>query len=385
AIAAGDYRLAAHTTMARALILCDYGQLHEAARLFQTIIDMGDQAGVAATNNPKAGERFFPAGQGYIGLARVHLEWNNLEVAESYLNQGMDLCRRGGLDGIFIGRMYMSRLRQAQGDFEQALAEISLARQAIRRVDDFQIAVRQIQIRLAMGDIDGITGWVAPLVEMLNSGQATRQPPLLFLETVEAIVSRVLLAQGETGKTLRLLEKLQATAEPDRRVARLIDVYLLRALAYQKRDQGNVTLEALASFEHALELAEPEGYILPFLEEGLAVVSLLNAMINHPSATDRLKEYARKLLNAFGEIDQPVAPPPSSEMAGLVESLTPREMEVLKFIAAGDSNQTIADKLVITVRTVKKHTSNIIGKLNVDNRTQAAARARELGLLPTEK
>jgi LuxR family maltose regulon positive regulatory protein len=68
-------------------------------------------------------------------------------------------------------------------------------------------------------------------------------------------------------------------------------------------------------------------------------------------------------------------------VTGLVEQLTPRELEVLQLIAAGDSNQTIANKLVITLSAVKKHTGNIFGKLNVNSRTQAIARARQLGLL----
>ncbi|MBN1218794.1 MAG: response regulator transcription factor, partial [Anaerolineae bacterium] len=121
------------------------------------------------------------------------------------------------------------------------------------------------------------------------------------------------------------------------------------------------------------------------LEEGPALIPLLNAVVNHQATPTRLRKYARKLLDAFGEMGQPVAPRPSGEMPDLVEPLTSREREVLALIATGDSNQTIADKLVITVRTVKKHTSNIIGKLNVGNRTQAAARARELGLLPADE
>ncbi len=74
----------------------------------------------------------------------------------------------------------------------------------------------------------------------------------------------------------------------------------------------------------------------------------------------------------------------NGEVPGIVEQLTPREMEVLELLATGDTNQAIAEKLVITVRTVKKHASNIYGKLNVDNRTQAVARARDLGLLSTD-
>jgi LuxR family maltose regulon positive regulatory protein len=65
----------------------------------------------------------------------------------------------------------------------------------------------------------------------------------------------------------------------------------------------------------------------------------------------------------------------------LIDPLTPRELEVLRILVAGDSNQEIADKLVITLSAVKKHTGNIFRKLNVNSRTQAIARARELGLL----
>ncbi|MEJ2349364.1 MAG: response regulator transcription factor [Anaerolineales bacterium] len=114
------------------------------------------------------------------------------------------------------------------------------------------------------------------------------------------------------------------------------------------------------------------------------MIPQLNAVIDHQAAPGPIKKYARKLLDAFGEIGKPAAPRSVSEAAGLVEQLTPREMEVLELLAVGDSNQTIADKLFITVRTVKKHTSNIYGKLNVDSRTQAVARARQLGLLPTD-
>ncbi len=94
-----------------------------------------------------------------------------------------------------------------------------------------------------------------------------------------------------------------------------------------------------------------------------------------------LKQYARKLLHAFAGSGQPAVPGIPAGAAGLIEPLTPREMEVLRLIATGDSNPVIADKLFITVRTVKKHVTNILGKLSVSNRTQATARARELGLL----
>ncbi|HEX7975512.1 MAG TPA: LuxR C-terminal-related transcriptional regulator, partial [Anaerolineales bacterium] len=96
---------------------------------------------------------------------------------------------------------------------------------------------------------------------------------------------------------------------------------------------------------------------------------------------------AKKKLRSLGyEIPAAAArdAAPVDESLALVEALTHRELEVLGHIAAGDSNQTIAEKLVITISAVKKHTSNIFGKLNVNSRTQAVARARQLGLLPAD-
>jgi LuxR family maltose regulon positive regulatory protein len=99
-------------------------------------------------------------------------------------------------------------------------------------------------------------------------------------------------------------------------------------------------------------------------------------------AAQSLKAYIERLLEAFHSTSSADATPHSQDkVVGLVEQLTSRELEVMQLIAAGNSNQTIAEKLVITVSTVKKHTGNIFGKLNVSSRTQAIARARKLGLI----
>jgi LuxR family maltose regulon positive regulatory protein len=324
---------------------------------------------------------FFPAGQGYIGLGSIHLEWDDLDAAENYLERGMDLCRRGGLDGIFIGRMQMSRLRQAQGDLEGALEEIRLPDQTGQRADDFNVATRQIQIGLAGGDVESAWRWAEPFAKMLGSDAASNRLPLLFLEILEAVIARVYLARGEVERALQLLDRLQATAKPGGRQERLVEVHLLRALAYQKPSLGELSLQAVESLEHALALGEPEGYFLLFLEEGQPLVPLLKAIVDRRPDSDLVTMYAHKLLDAFSEAGRLAAPRVEGEADGLVEGLTPREKEVLELIAAGYSNQDIADKLVITVRTVKKHNSNIYGKLNASSRTQAVARARERGLL----
>jgi LuxR family maltose regulon positive regulatory protein len=139
-----------------------------------------------------------------------------------------------------------------------------------------------------------------------------------------------------------------------------------------------------------LQLAAPEGFISVFVEEGAALRSLLIAQRSAPSAerADQLN-YLDRLLAAF-PVAAPQTAPRQSEIKNqpaekLIEPLTPRELEVLRLIAAGDSNQAIADKLVITVRAVKKHTGNIYGKLGVSRRTQAVARARQLALLSSDE
>jgi LuxR family maltose regulon positive regulatory protein len=88
-----------------------------------------------------------------------------------------------------------------------------------------------------------------------------------------------------------------------------------------------------------------------------------------------MPEYVATLLAAFGS---DLALPAE---ATLPEPLTPREQEILELVAAGLTNPEIAEKLVISPETVKKHTGMIYGKLGVSNRTEAAARARALDLL----
>lgn len=381
ASAAGDHLLAVHTTMAQGLIQCRRGQLHEAARSFQGITGLGeqetmappDQAAFSAADSTRTSPLFFAAGPGHIGLASVHLERNRLEAAEHHLQQGMELCRQGGLDGVLIGRMLMSRLYQARGDWDGALGALKFPRLTFK--DDVNAATRESQIELARGDVDRAWRCVTPFVEMLNNDPAAFQPSLLFVENPELALARVYVARGETAKAFRILDTLQAAHH----TGRPVEVCLLRALAYHKQSKRNLAQEAVANIERALALAESQGHVLPFLEESPTVIPLLQAVVSRQVAPQPVRNYARQLLAALGK---DASAPSAGETGNPVESLSPREMEVLQLIAAGNSNQAIADQLFIAVRTVKKHASNVYGKLGVSSRTQAVARARELGLLP---
>ena len=140
----------------------------------------------------------------------------------------------------------------------------------------------------------------------------------------------------------------------------------------------------LIDVTRAIEIAEPEGFISVFVEEGKDIAEALTLMLKHNLNGKVQPAFIQEVLSAFPRtLIDPAANPTHEtiDQSMLVEPLSEREMDVLRLISNGDSNQTIADKLYISVSAVKKHTSNIIGKLNVNSRTHAVARARQLGIL----
>ena len=151
---------------------------------------------------------------------------------------------------------------------------------------------------------------------------------------------------------------------------------LLALKAVVQHAQGDPE-QALATLGQALELAEPEGYVRAFADEREPMARLLRRMLTRSPAS----EYARRILDALGERAPERAAAERPGAASLIEQLTEREVQVLRLIADGATNKEIADELVLTVNTVKRHISNIFGKLEVSNRTQAIARARQLNLL----
>jgi LuxR family maltose regulon positive regulatory protein len=285
--------------------------------------------------------------------------------------------------GLFTAHVQKTRLLQAKGEIEAALKELHLLEQTFQR-REFTYWAQKVSLLLAAGDLAAAASLVPSLREILGASHYAQQLPLIAAEAFKLSLARITLAQGEIEKASQLLDEIQATVIPDGRYGRLLEVYLLRALALHRLESEVVSPAALENMESALALAVESGMMMLFLEEGQAVIPLLQAVLKDDRADERVKKYAQSLLYAYADAGQPSAAQPAAASDQLVEQLTPREMEVLLLIAAGDSNQEIAEKLVVTVRTVKKHNSNIYGKLNVSNRTQAAARARALGLLPED-
>jgi LuxR family maltose regulon positive regulatory protein len=209
--------------------------------------------------------------------------------------------------------------------------------------------------------------------------QVPRDLPLFLQARQQIALARVYLAQGMVARALATLGPLRVQEEAASRRANLIEIDLLGALALAARGKATASLETL---ERSLTLAKPEGYVQLYLEEGEPLVALLREVVARGSHV----AWARRLLEAspsapLGDAESTQVqdePRPCDSSDSLIEPLTPRELEVLQLICKGLSNREISERLTVTLNTVKKHSSNLYGKLGVASRAQAIVRAREL-------
>jgi LuxR family maltose regulon positive regulatory protein len=305
-------------------------------------------------------------------------------------------------DVLALGYLALARLRWARAEPAAALHTLDTFTEMARRrgftpeLVERGAAVRA-QLAIADGDVTTAVQWAD--ASGLRSDDAElpfrREPAYLALARV-----RIAQGRGDAGGALlreaeHLLERWLADAEAKGRGHTVIEILLLRALAREvRRDIRG----AVGTLLRALELAQPEGYIRLFADEGAPMASLLVHLIE-AVAQRRLAvppvvvEYARHLLAACRALDghtsipevaleaTTAASPSMVAVTPVLDPLTEREVEVLRLLAVGGSNATIADALVISVGTVKKHVFNLGRKLGTQNRTQAVARARALGLL----
>jgi LuxR family transcriptional regulator, maltose regulon positive regulatory protein len=261
--------------------------------------------------------------------------------------------------------MALSKVQAAYGQLEAALASIRQGQAALGPWHTPQLArklaAQEAWLYLQAGKIALAERWAKEA--QLDSGN--NSTPLQEMERL--ILARLYLAQGQPEQAVRLLAQVIGLAEAEGRLAGAIEGLILLAAAQSRLD----TPQALLALQRALALAEPEGYIRSFVDGGEALVDLL-----HRVAT-QAPDYVHKLLSAFSRREE--APALGSQP--LVEPLSERELEVLRLIASGRSNQEIAQTLVVAVSTVKWHINNIYSKLGVRSRTQALVRAQELRLL----
>jgi LuxR family maltose regulon positive regulatory protein len=323
-------------------------------------------------------------GMAHVGLAQVLYERDELDAALDHATRGVTLCRQLAFTPpLATGLAVVARIRHAQGDTAGALEAMGEAKQAGLSP---QVAAllnpvpsQQARLLLAQGDIHAAARWTTA------AGLSPDDEPDYPNEPAYLVLARVLLAQNDPGPALALLQRLADAAGSQGQTGSIIEIGALRALALAAAGDH---VSALGALNEAVTLARPQGYVRVFADEGAPMRHLLArlsaARPGQPHPADRLGPgYLAALLRACGPADA-AAPPRRAAAAapGLAEPLTDRELEVLRLIAVGRSNQRIAHDLVVALDTVKKHVTHVLGKLGAANRTEAAARARQLGLIP---
>jgi LuxR family maltose regulon positive regulatory protein len=334
-------------------------QLHQAAETYQRVLQlMGDHP------QPNVGEA-------HLGLARIYYEWNDLEAAEQHGQQSLQLTRQydRGIDRFIISELFLARLKLARGDVNGADALLAQVEQSVRQENFVQrmpdLAATQVRALLWPGRRQR-PGDLAAAADLAHSHELPRSQ------------ARVLLARGDPSAALAILESLRQQTEAKGWQDERLKVLLLQAVALHTHGQKEEALEVLAD---ALALAQPGGFVRIFVDEGPPMAQLLSE-----AATLGIRpDYAGNLLAALEAEAQKhqdashLSPAPSAQP--LVEPLSERELEVLQLIAQGLSNREISERLFLALSTVKGHNRNIYAKLQVQRRTEAVARARELGLL----
>jgi LuxR family maltose regulon positive regulatory protein len=299
----------------------------------------------------------------HYDLAALHHEWNNLPEACHHLEKGLELSQHSGnLEFQQAGVLMQAILAHAQGDHDRAWAALA---EADALAHDFPVKVRSrtaafgVQMALARSDPQMISHWA----ERVNAEVDAHS----FYRFMGLTRPRLLIAQGEKAEAAEALETLYKTASSTGWGYGLLVVRILQSLA------ANTTDEALQFVSDALHMGQPEGFIRSFVDAGSAVIPLLQSAARRGASP----EYVDQILSAMGAERQK----DTSWQESLIEPLSEREIEVLQLVTAGLSNREIASRLFITPGTAKTHVHNLCGKLGVRNRTEAAVRARELGLV----
>jgi len=308
------------------------------------------------------GEQPLPvACEAHLGLARIFYEWNDLDAAQQHAQQSVQLARQTeSTDRVVACEVFLARLKLAQGDVAGAAALLAEAGQSARQ-HNFVYRIPEVA--------------AAQVLTLLHQGHLAAATHLAQTHELPLSQARVHLAQGDTSAALAVLapwrQQMEAKGWEDER----LKVMVLQAVALQAHGEQDQAVQLLCD---ALALASPGGFIRLFVDEGLPMAHLLS----EAEAIGMMPDYTGKLLAVFKAEEQKREDTSSRLPAQrMFEPLSRRELEVLHLMAQGLSNQEICERLFLALDTVKGHNRNIFGKLQVQRRTEAVARARALGLL----
>ncbi len=333
------------------------------------------------------------AGHIHVAIAEVAYQRGDLDATMRHLAEGIPLCREvattvgGSPQALATGLATLAWARHASHDtagardaMNEAL-EVAPGPGVISLLNP--VTAQHAQLALAQGDVGTAIDWAAKRgIDPEDTPSFAREPECLVL-------ARLLIARDRPAGAVRLLERLADSAAAEHRNGSLIEIEALRSLALEA---DGLEAEALAALADALARAEGEGWTRVFVDEGAPMATLLGRLAATPVAPRALgsvepRVTAGRAATMLRRFDAAPVPDATRDRArgitvpGLVEPLSEREFEVLQLVAAGRPNREIATELFVTVDTVKKHVTHLLGKLGVANRTQAAALARSLGLV----
>jgi len=355
------------------------GKLYQAAETYRKGMQL------AGKYEQQRGQEIPAASYATIGLGNILREQNKLDEAFYHLSHGIDMSHRWQIGDVLCkGYMYQARLKQAQGDIDGALESIRQAEQLpytyrIVPIYGGPIAACRMHLLLMKGMsengefdpsyLDEIQKWADDQGFRLNGPINSLEDEYEYL-----VWARLLLAQNENEKSSQLLAHLLEAAEDRGRTERVIEILILQALALQSLIGEEVSLKTL---KRALLLAEPEGYIRLFVDEGRPMERLLQRAESYNYSPG----YVSQLLEAFEKETAQMQSSPQSSAFRLIDPLSDREIEVLHLLMKDLSGLKIADKLFISLNTVKTHIKNIYSKLNVHSRSEAVELAKKLHLI----
>lgn len=351
--ASGNIRMLTVATISLGAIQEWENHLYEAAETFQTGLQL-------AGDHPQPFEN-----EAHLGLSRIFYQWNDLEAAERHGKQALQLARQydPGIDRYILCEVFLARLKLTRGDVSGAAALLAETERSVRR-NNFVHRIRDVA--------------AAQVLVLLRRGDPAAAAELAQTHELPASRARVLLAQGDPSAAMALLSPLREQMEAKEWQDERLKVMVLQAVAFRAHGENQ---RAVQQLDEVLALAEPGGFIRLFLDEGAPMAELLSAA----AARATMSAYAGTLLKAFAEEKQARAGAQAESTRPvsplLTEPLSRRELEVLRLLAEGFSNQEIGDRLFVALDTIKGHNRRIFEKLEVKRRTEAIARGRELGLL----
>jgi LuxR family maltose regulon positive regulatory protein len=317
-----------------------------------------------------------PLGIAEVGLAEVLLEQGKLDIAMEHAAAGSELCLQlGHVRWQVTGLAVLARVLQVRGAYDEARTRLNQAFALLRDPDawtDLQtpLAVEQARLQLSLGDVAGLERWLE------RRGIREDAQPTFKQEREYLLLARSRIGGGEAGRALAPLQRMREIAEFQERTGSVREIRVVEAAAF---DALGEQARALAALTEALGMAEPEEHIRIFVDAGAPLCKLLEKLMQRREGGGRFIQRVHGAL--AGGPPAEATRSPKTAMAALVDPLSERELEVLGLLATGMSNQQIAEQLVVSMDTVKKHVSHILGKLEAASRTQAVARARELAIL----